>query len=470
MNEPAATPPIIDPAQSTAILWRWALVLSFFLLVIAMTFDARARRTAKAEEGVSSTDLLPVQLALQMESLARFSESNGSPEGAASYRSSSTQALTESLESASKQRTKSFQNAAFYAAIATSLKQTIPNDVIQKLSKEQSPQGKAVLELYTSPKLSEKRSRELANQVTKVNGIGSILAYQALEKGGDKHAIEQAYPKEKFLILFGLGMIMVAGLVGGVAAWIYYFNNRDHEAWKVLDHPFSFATNSQASTLGVLAAGLFGLFMVNSEMFASAFEGQPEHIIVFGSSFIFMLMLLGIISVLRLGGRTLYAGLNQSPFSLGKQVFLGLAGWAANLPVIVVLIGLLSNWIKNSNADHPINEMLSAGGGPAAAFALLFAGAVVAPVWEEIAFRGALFGGLRVALSRFKFGLPLAIFLTSFAFAAIHPQGPALWLMLGWLSVTGCFLTYRTRSIVPAIVMHAVHNGMLFLMSMTLMS
>jgi membrane protease YdiL (CAAX protease family) len=44
-------------------------------------------------------------------------------------------------------------------------------------------------------------------------------------------------------------------------------------------------------------------------------------------------------------------------------------------------------------------------------------------------------------------------------FAAIHPQGPILWAGLAAIGVMACFLTHMTGSLVPAMVMHSVHNA-----------
>ena len=471
MNEPVTLPPVVDPPGSAAILLRWAVVVCFFALVITMTFDERTRRGEKDQETVGAQDAIGVRMALQMESMARFSEATDQEATARSYHSNASQALTKALDEARPQATKSVNQAAFFAGIATALKKEVPANVLARLKQGRSKEAKALAEIYSSMTIPEPRSRQLAQQVSTIPEIGGIAAYQALEKGGDPRALEDAYPKERFFIFAGIAMVMIAGLIGGVAAWVVYFANHRKDTWWPLDHPFTFATRDQSSILGLLSVGLIGLFMVNGETFNLAFNKMaPEHVLVFGSSFIFILLLLAIVGTMKVGGRTLYGSLNQSPMPVLRQVAIGVAGWGANLPVLAILMILSSRWIQSSNAEHPMNEMLTAGGGPAAAFALFFAGAVVAPIWEEIAFRGALFGGLRVALSRFKYGLPTAIFLTSFAFAAIHPQGPALWLILGWIGAMGCFLTYRTRSIIPAITMHAVHNGTLFLMSITLLS
>lgn len=78
---------------------------------------------------------------------------------------------------------------------------------------------------------------------------------------------------------------------------------------------------------------------------------------------------------------------------------------------------------------------------------------VVAPVCEEIIFRGIILGGF---LKRFH--TPAAIVLSSFLFGLMHMniwQGVSAFLgglLLGWVYV-------RTRSLVPCIFLHALNNS-----------
>lgn len=81
---------------------------------------------------------------------------------------------------------------------------------------------------------------------------------------------------------------------------------------------------------------------------------------------------------------------------------------------------------------------------------------IVAPVAEEIIYRGWLFGGLKKRL-----GVPLAMVLSSIGFALVHGQINVmidtfvLGLILAWLY-------YYTKSIWPAVVLHALKNSIAF--------
>ncbi len=93
--------------------------------------------------------------------------------------------------------------------------------------------------------------------------------------------------------------------------------------------------------------------------------------------------------------------------------------------------------------------------GPGLAAIILLRACFLAPLGEELLFRGVLFAWLRQRLSA-----SLTIALTSVAFAAIHVYPPifplafATGVALGWIRE-------RSSSTAPAIVAHVVHNVLL---------
>jgi membrane protease YdiL (CAAX protease family) len=96
---------------------------------------------------------------------------------------------------------------------------------------------------------------------------------------------------------------------------------------------------------------------------------------------------------------------------------------------------------------------------PAGFFALLASSVIIAPVVEELAYRVAVFGCLR----SFAGTLP-ALLATSALFSATHYsplQAPALFL----LGVVLQCLCLHFKSVVPAILLHSLHN----LLSMALL-
>lgn len=85
---------------------------------------------------------------------------------------------------------------------------------------------------------------------------------------------------------------------------------------------------------------------------------------------------------------------------------------------------------------------------------------VLAPLSEEILFRGFLFGGLRKSLPFW-----VAALIPSVIFGSLHLVGAtnvAVALQLAVLGVIFCFLYERTNSIWPAIGLHGLNNALAF--------
>ncbi|MGH2545074.1 MAG: lysostaphin resistance A-like protein [Ardenticatenaceae bacterium] len=101
-------------------------------------------------------------------------------------------------------------------------------------------------------------------------------------------------------------------------------------------------------------------------------------------------------------------------------------------------------------AQEPIVPLF--GDGLGALVSALAVGGVVAPIAEEVMFRGFLFAGLQ------KFLSPLAAVLGSAAlFGALHLQ-PFAFPVLFLLGILLATLYYRTQSLWPPILMHLVVN------------
>ena len=126
------------------------------------------------------------------------------------------------------------------------------------------------------------------------------------------------------------------------------------------------------------------------------------------------------------------------------------------MPVFTV-IALLSRFIFQfmPSVDHPIVNELHNAANPLTLVALFLGASVQAPIVEETLFRGTLLPAVSRVLKSPAWG----IVITSLIFASIHTTGVPSWLPLASIGAMGALLTYQTRSLLPAMVMHAVHNG-----------
>jgi len=137
-----------------------------------------------------------------------------------------------------------------------------------------------------------------------------------------------------------------------------------------------------------------------------------------------------------------------------RRALLGLVGWLMVFPILFV-VGLLVFVLGPRVGVRPeFQEVLRESLGlPPAALAVVLVGAVVvAPVAEEILFRGFLYATLRRS-----FGPLAAIVLSSAIFSLLHSQltaAPSLF-VIGFLLA---YLYERTRSLVAPMAAHAANN------------
>ncbi|MEK7448482.1 MAG: CPBP family intramembrane glutamic endopeptidase, partial [Planctomycetota bacterium] len=171
----------------------------------------------------------------------------------------------------------------------------------------------------------------------------------------------------------------------------------------------------------------------------------------------FLLILFCIYLVVEVrGGSLAQLGLTSSHFF--KNIFRGFSGYVIAAPVLVVML-IFSNLLVERFGEPPdikiIMEFLS----PQYGFRHVLSGflmiAVIAPVAEEIFFRGFLQGALRRRLSFWP-----AIIISALFFALLHfrfAAGPFLFtfgLLLG-------YLYEKTQSLIPVITVHLVHNSII---------
>jgi membrane protease YdiL (CAAX protease family) len=159
-----------------------------------------------------------------------------------------------------------------------------------------------------------------------------------------------------------------------------------------------------------------------------------------------------------------------------REVGWGLLAWCMAIPMVMVgfVISLILGWLLGgdlSSASHPLQEGLRSSSTLGIVIWYLVA-AVVAPLLEEIVFRGGLYRGLRGGTS----GMPLlasmvvSALLSSLVFAAIHPQGVLFVPILGALAMSFCLVRELRGSLVAPMVGHALNNGLIVTLNLVLLT
>jgi uncharacterized protein len=175
------------------------------------------------------------------------------------------------------------------------------------------------------------------------------------------------------------------------------------------------------------------------------------------------LALLYLAIALRRRGLTL-AEIGLTARNAGAQMLWGLGAYAASAPW-VFLVGWLAQWAGNRffpNVAPPYHPILTfALSAPAgwARFALFLLLSVSAPLVEETFFRGILYGALRR-----RYGVAAGVIFSAAIFASLHPQVPLGFLPIFVLGALLAGLYEWRRSLIPGMLFHGVHNGILFLL------
>jgi len=135
-------------------------------------------------------------------------------------------------------------------------------------------------------------------------------------------------------------------------------------------------------------------------------------------------------------------------------------GWVVVAFLAFGAFGALYQLVVDIGPQEELPDELGADNGTLALIAAAFLVTVVAPIAEELFFRGYVFGALR----NWK-GMWVGAVLTGLLFGAIHLGSAPEVLYLPLLAVFGfvlCLLYVRTRSLYPCIVLHALNNCVAF--------
>ncbi len=134
-------------------------------------------------------------------------------------------------------------------------------------------------------------------------------------------------------------------------------------------------------------------------------------------------------------------------------------GWLIVAFLGFVLLSAGYSALVDIGPQEELPDQLGADGSTVALFAAAFLVTVIAPFAEELFFRGFVFTSLR------RWGLWPAALVTGAIFGAIHLGSAPDALYLPILAIFGvvlCLLYWKTGSLYPAIVLHAINNCIAF--------
>lgn len=143
----------------------------------------------------------------------------------------------------------------------------------------------------------------------------------------------------------------------------------------------------------------------------------------------------------------------QPPFSALRRA---LAGWLMVTPVVMLTGWLLVQLVGDPGGSNPLLELVLNSRDGIALALLAFTAVVLAPLFEEVIFRGAL---LPVLAKRF--GVTWGIVLSGLLFALAHISIGEL-APLTVLGVGLAMLRISSGRLLPCVLMHALWNGITF--------
>lgn len=137
-----------------------------------------------------------------------------------------------------------------------------------------------------------------------------------------------------------------------------------------------------------------------------------------------------------------------------RAVFWGAGGLVAIYPIVAGIGVVMSRLFPNDGVStNPVMAVILGAKSPVEVIILFLLVGLVAPVFEELLFRGCVYGALRTRMSA-----GWAAVLSAVLFSLLHMD----WFMVPQLVVIGVMLAHlreRTGSLFPAMVAHGLLNG-----------
>lgn len=345
--------------------------------------------------------------------------------------------------------------ALLYAQLSTELGRKIDSAKLAPMKTSDLARVRLAYEIYAHKTLTKDQAKAIVAKLPKDKFIYRLAAVQALEKAGlpsDRDKLDRGI-SQSVLILVGLGGLALGALA--IALIFAYGAARASGRLQPLGFPLGRQTPAEGDRLALAAAQFFLIFFVASLI---PFV-MPEAASDYSDAILYVVMVAGFFwaATISIRGRRFdLKSLGLARENLGKHILWGAGAAIANIPILIVL-GLIGRYLFGGlpTAQHPVTMELEVGAGWLTILKLGLIASLAAPFTEELMFRATLFPALSAVLKS-----PLAGgIVSSLLFAAIHPTGIPAWLPLAGIGGMSCFLVYQTKSIVPSMIMHGLHNA-----------
>lgn len=451
-------PPVIDSGRRD--VFGWLLLFAFFAILVtsALYQSFNPEKPEKTQKKVTASNpkfegaAQQLKFAFVMGALGEESKDQRD------------KLLEEVVNDVIEAHTTDVTAARIYAAARTELGKPLKNEDLAALSSSKDADLRALAEAYRPATLTPERAQELRSQIKGEDFLDEVARIHVSEKAGDQ-AARKELPVGRWAL--GMGIVVAALLLFpvGLVLWGIYYKQVTSGRWRPLGYPVFYPTLLAADRDALRAVLIMVAWMLVAPLIVLPLLNLPE-ILEQGLASVLVALFIALIYRLRIGGvSTTWTQRLGERQPIGKLVLWGVAGWIANIPVLAVL-AVLTNALSQfvPEPTHPVNSEIAANPTVPAMIGILLVAVIGAPLIEETFFRGMLFPALGRVLGSPVWG----ILLSSFLFASIHPQGIAGWPPLMGVAAVAAGLTYQTRSIIPAMIFHGIHNASLLVVALLL--
>lgn len=341
-------------------------------------------------------------------------------------------------------------------------------------------------EIYLDPKQNPKKVGYYVNEINNLK-LGSFAPIALADvyklKGGEKYQSQYQIEKDKIFtksiislagLLIGLGFFTIILLAGTIILIVYvilYFRNKRRLRQTQLQAADEMSPIDKSYMSGYLIEA-FLVFLI-SEMAVSLLFSSL--IFIMGMREIIssqILLVLSLISEIISAAITLFYLRNRLSLrnwsikvigltkgKIPKNIGWGFAGYAASIPLMLFASSISK--VVDTYIPTPPNSIAPKLLQSSDAFSriiIFLLVSVLAPVLEEVFFRGILFTSFRK-----KWNVTTGLILSSVLFALLHPF-PLSFLPIFVLGSVYTILTIECKSLIPNIIAHSLNNTIIFIL------
>jgi len=332
----------------------------------------------------------------------------------------------------------------------------VPPSDLALLKKSSNRVDRLVAQLYGKPKPSQDLAKTIAAQLPAAPFELTVARAYAQRLTGNKDAYAIFADRGALLRRGAVVIGIVLVLLGGLVAWCIVLGLRKAGELPVPAPKPSFSLATADQYAGKAALILFAYLMLGIML-----AGWPSAVSGILLPVSLVLMVPAVLWAPFLGGTVSLADLGLTGKNLGRNIGLGFFFLLLEIPVAMAAGVAGTQLFKFLPPQHPASEQLMSSPTPLVLLSVLLSACVAAPFFEEVLFRGLFFPAMHRVTN-----VVLSVAVTSFSFAMLHPQGPALWAALASVGAFSCLAVRYTKSLVPSMVMHFGHNFLILMLAL----